>query len=476
MLLVSNRSVDITENIEPQNDEFQENKPIVNSATGDSDVDDQDAVVEEDVEEEEEEEEEYQEELPPRKRGRRRKITPDVKTNLDDLPNVDDEDEDHVEDEEEDEEEEEEVDEEEDDTVSDKKSLDKPIVRKGKRGRKPLLNTPEPITDSNKDYDIVDDEYNLSEDEEGETKISKNGELYGNRKFRVRTFKVIGRGEKLYMLSTEPARCMGFRDSYLLFQKHRLLHKIVLSSEEKFDLIDRDIIPHSYKGRVIGLVTARSVFREFGAKIIVGGKTIIDDYYVTKLKKRGVIEGEIADPNDIIPNKGEIYNTNQYVAWLGASAYYLHGLQNSQQPQHPLQYNYSNENLSRLESLELKSVKALRGTNAINEENWMYLHAHAVRDTDRFLFEEREGLFKGLKDPYTGVLFVPNSTQPTRVKYKTFKESNNNHKLIYETLIAENNLIKHTGLKNVPLEIFDGIVDEDVKQAILRQQEFERSA
>jgi len=32
----------------------------------------------------------------------------------------------------------------------------------------------------------------------------------------------------LYMLSTEPARCIGFRDSYLFFQKHKLLYKIII--------------------------------------------------------------------------------------------------------------------------------------------------------------------------------------------------------------------------------------------------------
>ena len=41
------------------------------------------------------------------------------------------------------------------------------------------------------------------------------------------------------------------------------LHKVIVEEDEKRDLIDREVIPHSYKGRAIGVVTARSVFREF---------------------------------------------------------------------------------------------------------------------------------------------------------------------------------------------------------------------
>lgn len=133
---------------------------------------------------------------------------------------------------------------------------------------------------------------------------------------------MMNRGEQLYMLSTEPARCAGFRDSYLFFQRHKQLYKIICNDEEKFDLIKRNIIPHSYKGRAIGVCTARSVFREFGARMIVGGKKVIDDYYEQAARIRGDVEGEIADPEDRLPPPGVEYNQNQYVAWHGASSVY----------------------------------------------------------------------------------------------------------------------------------------------------------
>jgi chromatin structure-remodeling complex protein RSC7 len=198
----------------------------------------------------------------------------------------------------------------------------------GFRGRAkggPSHTTRVPIDKEGNMMDVINDEVDLPEDPEGEEKVDKMGNLQGGRDYRVRVFTITGRGDRLYMLSTEPARCCGFRDSYLFFTKHMQLYKIIIDDSEKKDLIEREIIPHSYKGRAIGVVTARSVFREFGARIIIGGKKVIDDYYVTAAKERGDVEGEICDLNDTLPPLGVPYNKNQYVAWHGASAVYHTG-------------------------------------------------------------------------------------------------------------------------------------------------------
>lgn len=190
------------------------------------------------------------------------------------------------------------------------------------RNRGPWHVTQAPLDKDGKAMEIANDEVVLPEDPEGETKIDKNGDLLDGREYRVRTFSILGRGDRKYMLSTEPARCIGFRDSYLFFQKHRMLYKIIIDDEAKRDLIDRDLIPHSYKGRAIGVVTARSVFREFGARIVVGGRKITDEYYVQAAREHGEVEGEVAVPEDKLPGPGETYNRNQYVAWHGASSVY----------------------------------------------------------------------------------------------------------------------------------------------------------
>lgn len=231
--------------------------------------------------------------------------------------------------------------------------------RGGKKGQ-PAVPTQQEIDKEGTMADIVDDELLLPEDAEGETKVDKMGSLLGGREYRCRTFTVTGRGDRLYMLSTEPARCVGFRDSYLFFTKHRKLYKIIINDEEKRDLIERELIPHSYKGRAIGIVTARSVFREFGALIVVGGRRIVDDYETARLRAEGVPEGAIADPTDIfIP--GEPYNKNQYVAWHGASAVY-----------------HTNAPVSALPAQSVRPEIKKRRVN-VNDTNWQLEHAREAR-------------------------------------------------------------------------------------------------
>ncbi|KAK0730472.1 chromatin remodelling complex Rsc7/Swp82 subunit-domain-containing protein [Lasiosphaeris hirsuta] len=138
------------------------------------------------------------------------------------------------------------------------------------------------------------DEYLPREiDEAGEKKVMANGQLTGNREYRCRTFLVPNRGEKLFMLATECARVLGYRDSYLLFNKNRSLYKIIANQVEKDDLVNQEILPFSYRSRQIAIVTARSMFRQFGSRVIVNGRRVRDDYWETKARKQGFTE---ADP------------------------------------------------------------------------------------------------------------------------------------------------------------------------------------
>lgn len=217
-----------------------------------------------------------------------------------------------------------------------------------------------PLDEDGNPMEIVNDEVLLPDDEEGEDKVDKNGRLLGGREYRVRTFTILGRDNRLYMLSTEPARCIGFRDSYLFFQKHKHLYKIIIDDDEKRDLIDRDLIPHSYKGRAIGVVTARSVFREFGARIVIGGKKVTDDYQTQAARERGDVEGELAVPEDRLPAPGEPYNRNQYVAWHGASAVY-----HTNTPSVPLP-------LAKVQDAKRRKI-------VVTSDNWMLEHAREAR-------------------------------------------------------------------------------------------------
>ena len=276
-----------------------------------------------------------------------------------------------------------------------------------------------PLDNEGNMANVKDDELDLPEDAEGETKVDKYGHLQDGREYRVRVFTISGKGDRLYMLSTEPARCIGFRDSYLFFQKHRTLFKVILAEDSKRDLIDRDVIPHSYKGRSIGVVTARSVFREFGAKIVIGGKKIVDDYRVAEARANGDVEGELAVPEDRIPSgTGDAYDRNQYVAWHGASNVYHSG-----QPSVPLQGG--------------KAVDTRKRKVMVTGANWMLEHAreaglvydlvwsrsHIAWNADldsRFnssLSQARRNNFSGVYDVHTNMVHCPKILQPSHAKW-----------------------------------------------------------
>ncbi|KAI9836475.1 MAG: hypothetical protein M1837_003381 [Sclerophora amabilis] len=271
--------------------------------------------------------------------------------------------------------------------------------RWGKAKGGPSHATQVPIDKEGNMMDVIDDEVALPEDAEGETKVDKMGRLQGDREYRCRTFTLLDRGDRLYMLSTEPARCIGFRDSYLFFQKHKQLYKIIIDENEKRDLILRDLIPHSYKGRAIGVVTARSVFREFGARIVVGGKKIVDDYQVQAARENGDVEGDVADPSDKLPKVGEVYNKNQYVAWHGASSVYHSGA-----PSVPLPNG--------------KAVEGKKRKVIITDVNWMFEHSREASRFNTSLTSSRRYNLQGIYDPHTNVMQFPQITQPTHARWE----------------------------------------------------------
>ena len=139
------------------------------------------------------------------------------------------------------------------------------------------------------------DEYIAREyDEAGEKKLSLSGHLLNGREYKYRTFKVLNRGDKLFMLATECARALNYHDSYLLFNKNRCLYKIITTSAEMDDLIHQEILPHTFRSRQIAIVTARSIFRQFGSRIILDGRRVRDDYWEAKARRQGFTEEDLA--------------------------------------------------------------------------------------------------------------------------------------------------------------------------------------
>jgi hypothetical protein len=164
------------------------------------------------------------------------------------------------------------------------------------------------------------DEYIPREkDEAGEQKVTPLGTLLDGRQYKCRTFYVPHRGEKLFMLATECARVLGYRDSYLLFNKNRSLYKIIATQAEKDDLIHQEILPYSYRSRQIAIVTARSMFRQFGSRLIVNGRRVRDDYWEGKARKQGFTEEDAAGEKR--PGAAKAREAAAAEAQAGAQAY-----------------------------------------------------------------------------------------------------------------------------------------------------------
>lgn len=301
--------------------------------------------------------------------------------------------------------------------------------KKVKSGRFQTLEIP--LDENGEQFKVENDELLLPADPKGETKINEFGQLQGGREFRVRTFSLIGRGPRLYMLATEPAKCVGFRDSYLLFQRHRKLLKIKLSDEEKLDLVARDIIPHSYKGRAIGVVTARSIYREFGARIIVNGHKVKDDYYEQEAIDAGFKETDLADPSDHLPADGEEYNRNQYVAWFNHREAVDPATLYESNLKSVLEANTNvGDSGMPLEEPKLNPEVVSKAAQMTSEYNTqLSLRRRAVL--------RRAVSSGGINEPHTGVKFLPELTQPSNAKFIKTGPSNESDPgaVIIETIL-----------------------------------------
>ncbi|WFD43653.1 chromatin structure-remodeling complex subunit RSC7 [Malassezia psittaci] len=145
------------------------------------------------------------------------------------------------------------------------------------------------------EYRIADDQLTLSTDPDGDKKIDASGRLQGGRSFRVPTFTLPNCSDphRLYMMSIDVARALGFRDSAYFFRKHPLLHKIGVNSELKEALAEDARIAAQVRMRNATIVTARSVFQLVGARIITKGRMVLDDYYEADARKEGHREGAL---------------------------------------------------------------------------------------------------------------------------------------------------------------------------------------
>ncbi|KAI7825213.1 chromatin remodelling complex Rsc7/Swp82 subunit-domain-containing protein [Gamsiella multidivaricata] len=226
-------------------------------------------------------------------------------------------------------------------------------------------------------------------DEAGETKVTKDGELLGGRQYKCKTFKLPERGDRIYMLSMDPARVLGFRDSYLFFLKNPQLVRVNTTVEERRWMIENGMLMANFKSKLIAVVTARSIFKSFGARIIKNGRSRVDDYY-----EANATEEDALDESD-----GDMSRNADDQNRFGRA-------------------NGGGEGTSMLSKRKLMHDDA---TRHITDLNWQYESAMAVRALNSRLKILRTENPRFL-DPHTNIEQIPKYSQPNRCVVLTAEE------------------------------------------------------
>lgn len=132
-----------------------------------------------------------------------------------------------------------------------------------------------------------DDNANFCEiDKDGEEKVLPNGKLTGGyRNYFCRTFSVLNKGSTNFMLGDECARMLGYQVGELMSVKYRHIIWLLVNRSEINYPIGQEAFFDSLNDQNIIIMTARSMFSQFGYRVIKGGQPVYDDYWVAKSRK-----------------------------------------------------------------------------------------------------------------------------------------------------------------------------------------------
>ncbi|KAG0193423.1 hypothetical protein DFQ28_005427 [Apophysomyces sp. BC1034] len=216
-------------------------------------------------------------------------------------------------------------------------------------------------------------------DDAGEEKIDKDGQLRGGREYKVLTFTLPTREGQLLMFAMDPAKILGYRDSYLFFHKNPQLKRIRISEDEKKWLVEQQLLVSWFRNRDVAVVTARSVFKCFGSRIVKSGRRRRDDYFETQEAIGGAeLDESQSDSSETAARRSLITKTPHSNGYTSSSP--------------------------------------------INKATWMHHAALAVRGFNAHLHERRaeKPMFY---DIHTNVNQIASATQPTTCTFEFMKTS-----------------------------------------------------
>ena len=105
----------------------------------------------------------------------------------------------------------------------------------------------------------------------------------------------------------ECCKYVGSRDSYVLFKHNPELTRLLTTDDERDRFIKDGMLTSSMRKREVAMVTARSLFRLFGALTVKNGKYIDDDYFESKSRKEAKFP-----PGTVVANM-DLYRTINHI-------------------------------------------------------------------------------------------------------------------------------------------------------------------
>jgi SWI/SNF complex component SWP82 len=179
------------------------------------------------------------------------------------------------------------------------------------RDIKPFVDT-EKVNEFNDGYEYI------AKDPLGEQKVSENGFLAGGRKYLFTTFTLPGKGKRLYVLPTEAAKVLSYRDSFILFLRNKSLFRTICDDEDRKFLDSSGFNISKIKSRSVALINAKSLFVAYGARVIIAGKRVTDDYWEEQLTEQGFTPSDAVFPHRrrLGPRKKKTLQTINKVALI----------------------------------------------------------------------------------------------------------------------------------------------------------------
>ncbi|CAG7848962.1 SubName: Full=Uncharacterized protein {ECO:0000313/EMBL:CCA73855.1} [Serendipita indica DSM 11827] len=219
------------------------------------------------------------------------------------------------------------------------------------------------------------------EDPIGNTKIDMNGNLLGGREFKAATFHVPTRNPDVkYMLAIDCARSSGYRDSLYYFRRNPLMYKLQLTAQEKEYLIAAGKLHTNLRHRSVTMVTARSAFKQHGAKVIKNGRWVVDDYFEDAAKIEAAEKG--AKPGDIVIEPQQDFSHNISVdAYSKAQKESRTGIY---KPGGPTTF-FGSDGVGPFRGEMSSTKKAMLARENLTEENWMHAAALSIQEANEEL-------------------------------------------------------------------------------------------